>query len=630
MPGPSSAPRGRPPIVWAALAAFSLAAIAVAIGLSYRRAPATAPTRTELTRLSPDDEHSYLGPAISPDGKLVAYSSNRSGKWELWLQQPGGDPPVQLTHSDRVVGGPSFFPDGKRILYATTSPAEDDTTIEIIPSTGGEPQKLWSGNIVTSAVDLRGPTVSPDGSRVAFLEQQRGGRLRLMVMSTTGDRPRPVPGFDRLQMWPGDPRLTSWTTDGRSVLYLAASASGGPVWEWFAVPVDGGEPVELMAGQALRRAGFDVVSPAAVFGNRALFWGSFTRPHIFDVPLSTDTWKISGPPRQLTFGTGRFDPTTVSHSGVAAIERPLKSIDFYAIPVDKATGHASAATRRLTREGLGAPVFDVGGEPDLSYVVMWENRDSGLIAKALRLRLDTGEAAPLGPIEVDREGSWTVSRDGRLIAHSRPERKAYSISITDMTASTTEARVLCHDCGLAQAFSPDGRSVFYQPEASSAQASHPKTSIHLMDVTTGSHRPWIEDRVESLGVKGLTGSKGEWVVVSATTPGARGNAARTFLVPWRNDPVPRAEWIDVVGENLKFSPATDLAYFFDGPRLMAMRFDPKTRQMGAPYEVRLASGSQPVLKPDDDWVVRGPGIVFSPTDIKGSVWLLKMTNEQPR
>jgi hypothetical protein len=97
-----------------------------------------------------------------------------------------------------------------------------------------------------------------------------------------------------------------------------------------------------MAGQALRRAGFDVVSPTAVFGNRALFWGSFTRPHVFDVPLSTDTWRISGPPRQLTFGTGRFDPTSVSNSGVAAIERPVKSIDFYAIPLDKATGHASA------------------------------------------------------------------------------------------------------------------------------------------------------------------------------------------------------------------------------------------------------------------------------------------------
>ena len=230
MPGSSSAPRGRPPIVWATLAAFSLAAIAAAIGLSYRRAPAAAPTRTELTRLSPDDEHSYLGPAISPDGRLVAYSSNRSGKWELWLQQPGADAPMQLTHSDRVVGGPSFFPDGKRILYSATSPSQDETTIEIIPSAGGESQKLWSGSIVTSPVDLRGPTMSPDGSRVAFLEQQRGGRLRLMVMSTTGDRPRPVPGFDRLQVWPGDPRLTSWTPDGRSVLYWrrvrAADLSG--------------------------------------------------------------------------------------------------------------------------------------------------------------------------------------------------------------------------------------------------------------------------------------------------------------------------------------------------------------------------------------------------------------------
>jgi hypothetical protein len=612
--------------LWPWLAGIALLIVAAALAVSYHRGPVGPPTRTELTRLSPDDEYSDLGPAISREGKLVAYSSNRSGKWELWVQTLGGGPLTQLTHSDRVPGGPSFFPDGSRILYSTTSPSLDDTTIEIIPTAGGEPHKLWSGKIVTSAVDLRGPELSPDGSRVAFLERQTDGRLRLMVMSTTADRPRPVPGFDRLKPWPGESRNLSWTPDGRFVLHLAISTGDKPSWEWFAVPVDGGEPVGLGAGEALRRSGFEAVSPGVMVGSRAMFWGSFTMPNVFDVPLANDTWKVSGPPRQLTFGSGRFDPTSASASGVAALERPVTSIDFYTIPVDATTGQAAGPTRRLTKHGLGTAVFDVGGDPALSYVVTWESSPSGFGARAQRLRLDTAEAAPLASADANRVGSWIVSRDGRTIAHSRPESGGgYSISLGQ--ADAPSERVVCEKCGLAQAFSPDGKYLLLQPEASSRPNVRKKTSIHLLDVTSGSRKAWLDDRADYLGVRGLTGVAGEWVIVSAITPGAQSKQARTFLVPWGTESVPRSEWIEVAGENLRFSPANNLAYFFEGVQLMAMRFDPKRKQMGAPFQVRLTPGSQPVLKPDDNWVVRGPGIVFSPTDIKSSIWLLTLAKD---
>jgi Tol biopolymer transport system component len=57
-----------------------------------------------LLRISPDDGHSYGQPAISCDGALVAYISDRSGKGELWLQQIGGADAIQLTHLDDPVG----------------------------------------------------------------------------------------------------------------------------------------------------------------------------------------------------------------------------------------------------------------------------------------------------------------------------------------------------------------------------------------------------------------------------------------------------------------------------------------------------------------------------------------------
>jgi hypothetical protein len=257
---------------------------------------------------------------------------------------------------------------------------------------------------------------------------------------------------------------------------------------------------------------------------------------------------------------------------------------------------------------------------------MWEPSGDALTPKVLRLRFDTGESEPLPSVDVNRDGLWTVSRDGRLVARSRPEKNAYTIAVSEVDGSTPE-RVLCQDCGLAQGFSPDGRFLFFQPEASSRPNVRRKTSIRLLDVASGAATPWLDDRADFLSGCGLTGNSGEWVVVSATTPGAAARQTRTYLVPWRVQPVPRSDWIEVAGENDMFSPAGDLAYFFDGARLMAARFDPKSKAMGTPFQVRLARDAQPLLKPGDSWVVRGPGIVFSATDVKSSIWLLNLAKD---
>lgn len=84
--------------------------------------------------MSPHDGHVYSEPAISPDGGFVAYVSDRSGKDELWLQQVGGEDPIQPTHSNESVEFPAFFPDGKRIVYVTTSAESRKSSISHLRS----------------------------------------------------------------------------------------------------------------------------------------------------------------------------------------------------------------------------------------------------------------------------------------------------------------------------------------------------------------------------------------------------------------------------------------------------------------------------------------------------------------
>jgi hypothetical protein len=140
-----------------ALAIAGVLVAAVVLAWIYRTSFTTQVKGSSPVRLSPDDGHFYLYPAISPDGGFVAYISDRSGREELWLQQVGGGDPIQLTHDSPRLDDPAFFPDGKRILYFTKSPDRRETTIESISTLGGQPTVLIRAGQVA---DLN-PKLSP-------------------------------------------------------------------------------------------------------------------------------------------------------------------------------------------------------------------------------------------------------------------------------------------------------------------------------------------------------------------------------------------------------------------------------------------------------------------------------------
>ena len=83
----------------------------------YRRlrVPASSAQRA-LTRLTFDDGL-QIGATWSPDGRFIAYSSNRGGKFDIWVQQVSGGDPVQITKGPGHNWQPDWSPDGKYIAY---------------------------------------------------------------------------------------------------------------------------------------------------------------------------------------------------------------------------------------------------------------------------------------------------------------------------------------------------------------------------------------------------------------------------------------------------------------------------------------------------------------------------------
>ncbi len=99
--------------------------------------------------------------AFSPDGRRLAYSSNASGQYNLWLVPVEGGEPVQLTtYTEQSVREIAWAPDGRSLVYTADRNGDERYQIYRIPTAGGEP--AWLTDDPTVQFLLAGsPSASP-------------------------------------------------------------------------------------------------------------------------------------------------------------------------------------------------------------------------------------------------------------------------------------------------------------------------------------------------------------------------------------------------------------------------------------------------------------------------------------
>jgi Tol biopolymer transport system component/DNA-binding winged helix-turn-helix (wHTH) protein len=136
---------------------------------------ATFLNRTEKTRAAFQKlavtKLTYSGnaahPALSPDGKLVAYVVTEAGRVSLWLRhQDTGDTQQLLAPMEaRHLGNLSFSPDGQHLYFLKSEGVGPLQALYRMPALGGAPVQL--------VADLDGYALSPDGARLAFVRNAR-------------------------------------------------------------------------------------------------------------------------------------------------------------------------------------------------------------------------------------------------------------------------------------------------------------------------------------------------------------------------------------------------------------------------------------------------------------------------
>lgn len=193
-------------------------------------------------------------PSFSPDGKLIAFSSKRTGdpdrndNWDVFLVEArAGAVPRKLTDyegadDDTSWGSPAAFsPDGTRIAYLRGGPPEDafydQPEIVVMPVEGG------ASRVVHPDLDrwVSSPTWSADGESIYFLLEDDRSRVVARVPAGGGE-------VERLGTTPGVTSDFSLGKDGRLAAVFTSPHAPAEV---FAVTLDGTRPLSTQNTELL-------------------------------------------------------------------------------------------------------------------------------------------------------------------------------------------------------------------------------------------------------------------------------------------------------------------------------------------------------------------------------------------
>ena len=184
-------------------------------------------------------------PVWSPDGKQIAFSSDREGSVDVWIvDKDGGTPRRLTTNSQQEI--PVAFLNSKEILYITTAmpdagyiqfPSGTFAQMYKVPVEGGRP-------VLFSSIKMENPSVSSDGKSIIYHDikgyedkwrkhHTSSVTRDIWMCNIDGERK-----FTRLTTNKGEDRNPVWAADGNTYYYLSEQGGSANVYR---ATIDGGE-----------------------------------------------------------------------------------------------------------------------------------------------------------------------------------------------------------------------------------------------------------------------------------------------------------------------------------------------------------------------------------------------------
>jgi Tol biopolymer transport system component/DNA-binding winged helix-turn-helix (wHTH) protein len=312
-----------------ALAATAVLVTGTVVWMARRTAPrgvlkgALTPARVSVTGSMNVD------PALSPDGSAVAFASDRSGSFEIYVVSlASGSREIALTSDGKNNMQPAWSPDGRWIAFYS----RNDGGLWVVPSTGGTTRRL--------ADSASNPAWSPDSSWIAFTTQTGlVGQSSVRVVGRDGTGLRDL---TRLGAPVGGHRSPAWSNNGRFIAFATVrGADEGSVW---IVDAAGGTPRHLQTTMGAGNVQFSS-------DDRALFFtgiGNILYRLAIDPVQGTAAAQM---PEVMLSVPGDFSRISMARGGLLAYGLTTKDANLWTI--DLGPGGEASEPARLTDDAAG-------------------------------------------------------------------------------------------------------------------------------------------------------------------------------------------------------------------------------------------------------------------------------------
>lgn len=242
---------------------------------------------------------STSGGAWSPDGKEIVFTSNFTGRQNLWKVSASGGWPMQLSQSDDRQMAALWSPDGKWIVYQSDRGGAETFDLFAIPSGGGATSNLTK----TDDVSETNPMWSPDGKQLAISYKLKKAPVTDVAILDWNTRAvRNLTNEKTLDhLWSGH----FWSPDGRFI-YSSRGNAGFTDSSVFRIELVSGKQEEMTPHAGQSRHLVDSVAPD---GQRLLLTadrpGGYLNVALLDIATRKMNWVTD---LKWEASTARFSP----------------------------------------------------------------------------------------------------------------------------------------------------------------------------------------------------------------------------------------------------------------------------------------------------------------------------------